>query len=45
LKLASGAAGAEVISAKLLDKLDAPVDDAVAALDPGFGRIRLAALA
>jgi hypothetical protein len=42
LKPASGAAGAEVVAPELLDELLVAVDDAVAAPDPGFGRITLA---
>ena len=45
LKAASGPAGAEVIPAQLLRQFFPVVDDAVTALNVGFGRETLATLA
>src|SRR5688500_8601257 len=45
LKLAGGAAGAEVVAAELFEQLFVAVDDPLAALDARLGRIASPALA
>ena len=45
LKAAARAADAGIVAAELFNELFVTVHDAVAALDSGFGRIALAALA
>jgi hypothetical protein len=45
LKPAARIAGAWVVATELLEKLFVPIDDAVPALDPGFGREALPTLA
>jgi hypothetical protein len=45
LKPTAGVARALIVAAELLEKLFVPVDYAVTALDPGFGREALPTLA
>jgi len=45
LKPKAGSAGAGIVAAKFFKQLFVPVDDPVAALDPGFRRVTLPAFA